>query len=245
MAIKEDDVVYLPMFEGSLINGKMRSLADKRPASNTSGQQEISYCEANGKGWQLDDWSNTAMVEDLLILIGKTTDVQAKYGRGHDSGGSSLLTTGTLKNKGEFWGANSSDGSKAVKFFWLENYYSDRWDRKQGMVTNGSTHICVKMYPPYNINGTGYIDTGIVPSGSSGSYIKTTDISEYGNLPKTLGGASDKYQPDGCLYSPGCFLLFGGECFRGLFCGCAFALDSGVDAAYGSAGGSPSFKKAS
>lgn len=247
--MKENDVVYLPMFKGYVdSNGKMRSLADKRPESNTTGTQEIDYCKANGAGWQLDDWSNTAMVEDLLMLLGKTTDVQKKYGRGHDSGGSSassFLTTGTLKNKGEFWGANSSDGSKAIKFFWLENYYADRWDRKQGMITNGSTHICVKMYPPYDVNGTGYIDTGIVPSGSSGSYIKTTDVSEYGNLPKTLNGSSDKYQPDGCWYSSGCFLLFGGFCGGGLVCGCAFDLDFGVGAANWGLGGSPSFKKAS
>lgn len=243
--MKENDVVYLPMFEGSLINGKMRSLADKAPTGSTSGTQEIDYCKANGAGWQLDDWSNTAMVEDLLMLLGKTTDVQKKYGRGHDTGTSSLLTTGTLKNKGEFWGANSSDGSKAVKFFWLENYYADRLDRKQGMVTNGSTHICVKMYPPYDVNGTGYIDTGIVPSGSYGSYIKTTDVSEYGNLPKTLNGSSDKYQPDGCWYFSGCFLFFGGSCYDGLACGCAFHLCFGVGAADWSRGGSLSFKKTS
>ena len=75
--MKENDVVYLPMFEGYVdSNGKMRSLADKAPTSSTSGTQEIDYCKANGAGWQLDDWSNTAMVEDLLMLLGKTTDVQ-------------------------------------------------------------------------------------------------------------------------------------------------------------------------
>ena len=243
--MKENDVVYLPMFEGTVINGKMRSLADKAPTGGTSGTQEIDYCKANGAGWQLDDWSNTAMVEDLLMMLGKTTDVQKKYGRGHDTNTSSLLTTGTLKSKGEFWGANLSDGLKAVKFFWLENYYADRWDRKQGMVTNGSAHICVKMYPPYDVNGTGYIDTGIVPSGGSGSYIKTTDVSEYGNLPKTLNGSSDKYQPNGCWYSSGCFLLFGGSCLVGLFCGCAFDLIVGFGDAGWDAGCSPSFKKKS
>ena len=114
--MKENDVVYLPMFEGSLINGKMRSLADKAPADNTSGTQEIDYCKANGAGWQLDDWSNTAMVEDLLMLLGKTTDVQKKYGRGNDSS-RSLLTTGTLKSKGEFWGANHQTGQRLLNSF--------------------------------------------------------------------------------------------------------------------------------
>ena len=133
----------------------------------------------------------------------------------------------------------------SLKFFWLENYYGDRWDRKQGIVTNDSSHICVKMYPPYDVYGTGYIDTGIVPSGASGSYIKTTNVSEYGNLPKTLDGSSNKYQPDGCWYDSGGFLLFGGCCDSGLFCGCTFYLNDGVRRTVWDTGGSPSFKKTS
>ena len=44
-----------------------------------------------------------------------------------------------------------------------------QWERIAGLVTNGSTHPCVKMEKPYNTAGTGYTDLGYALGGTSGS----------------------------------------------------------------------------
>lgn len=239
MAMKENDVVYLPMFEGSLINGKMRSLADKTPAVYTTGAQEVAACEANGKGWQLDDWSNTQMVKDLLILLSKSTNVQAKYGRGNCST-SSVMSTGTTKSKGEFCGSNASN--KAVKFLWIENWYADRFDRRYGCVTDSSRNIKVKMYPPYNTDGTGY-DIVKNYSNNFDGYVKTTTINEYGEFPEAGGGSESTGLCSFARVYPGLFCLWGGS--YGVGGGCGFYLNLYIAFSYSSSdiGGSPSFKK--
>lgn len=238
----EIDKIYLPMFEGSVINGKMRSIAGVAPTSNTTGAQEISYCAAKGAGHQLDDWANTMMVENLLFLIGKSTDVQKTYGNGHYSGGtsaSSLLQTGTLKNKGMFWG---STGNVAVKVFWLENYYGDRWDRKYGCVTDANGQVLVKMFPPYNTDGSGYTATGVTPTGTSGGYISKTKLGDFGDIPTEVNGSETTNIPDGCWFAAGCFLVWGGGCDCGLHVGVAFSVYNAVSHSNWLSGGSPAYK---
>lgn len=227
------------MYEGSLINGKMRSLADKTPAVNTTGAQEVTACEANGKGWQLDDWSNTQMVKDLLILLSKSTNVQAKYGRGNCSA-SSVMSTGTTKSKGEFCGSSASN--KAVKFLWIENWYADRCDRKYGCVTDGSRNVKVKMYPPYNTDGTGY-DIAKNYSGNFNGWIKTTTINEYGEWPEANGGSETTGLCDYASVFPGYFCLWGGYYSDGGLCGFYLYLIYAFSESYSRFGGSPSFKK--
>ena len=117
------DKIYLPMFEGSEINGKLRSLANQSPSSNTTFERENELAEANGVGWSIDSAFSWKLIENLLILLSKSTNSQEFFGNGHNANGTKaadLLKTGLLKDKGMFWGSNvSSDG--AVKVFWLES----------------------------------------------------------------------------------------------------------------------------
>lgn len=220
----ELDVIYLPMFEGSSVSGKVRSIAGQTPMNTQTGATEKTQIEANGAGWQFDDWINAQMITHLLFLIGKSTDLQATFGNGHYTGGtaaSSLLATGTLKNKGMFYGTN---GNVAVKFFWLENYYGDRWDRKYGVVYTTGGKILAKPYPPYNETGSGYTDTGLTITGTSGGYISKTKMTDIGEFPITVSGSETTYQPDGCWFSTAQlnFLIWGAPCNAGLHVGAAF-----------------------
>lgn len=220
----ELDTIYLPMFEGSSVSSKVRSIAGQTPMNSQTGATEKTQIEANGAGWQFDDWIDKQMITHLLFLIGKSTDLQATFGNGHYTGGSqasNLLATGTLKNKGMFYGTS---GNVAVKFFWLENYYGDRWDRTYGVVYTTSGKIMTKPYPPYNIDGTGYTNTGITIAGTSGGYIKKTKMTEYGEFPIDVSGSETTYQPDGCWFSTAQlnFLLWGAVCTHGLRVGAAF-----------------------
>lgn len=225
---EELDAIYMPMFEGSSNNGKVRSIAGQTPMNTQPGATEKTQIEANGAGWQFDDWMNAEMITDLLYLIGKSTGLQETFGNGHYTGGSQashLLQTGTLKNKGMFYGTS---GNVAVKFFWLENYYGDRWDRKYGVFYNTSGHILVKPYPPYTIDGTNCIDTGMTITGTNGGYISKIKMTEYGGFPIVVSGSETTFFPHGGWFSTAQlnFLVWGADCIDDRRVGAAFHVDT-------------------
>ena len=217
------DNVYYNMFEGSSVNSKVRSIAGQAPMNTQTGATEQTQIQANGAGWQFGDMSTIELLRDILTLLGKSTNSQAVYGRGHDTGGSSassLLTTGTKKDKGMFSCTNSND---AVKVLWIENFWGDRWDRTYGAVYTKTGKLMIKPNPPYNTTGLGYTDTGITFSGTSGGYINETKTTEYGTFPVKASGSETTYECDGLWWAtadPG-FLSFGGSCYIGGSCGFA------------------------
>ena len=215
------DEVYLPMFEGSSVNSKVRSIAGQTPMNNQAGATEKTQIEANGSGWQFDDHANRELIRDVLTLLGKSTNGDAVYGAGHNTGGTgagSLLTTGTKKDKGMFSCSNNND---AVKVLWLENYWGDRWDRCYGAIYDTEGKIKIKMNPPYNTDGAGYDNTGVTIGGTSGGYISVTKMTEYGMLPVTVSGSETTYEADGCWFNTtqSNFLMRGGDCRDGAQCG--------------------------
>ena len=232
-SVKRDGTIsktwYYPMFEGSVANNKLRSLSGKTPMNSNAGSTEINCADNVGPAASIVPWCKVSAVSAMLLMIGKSTNVQNTFGYGHYTGGSeagSLLATGGTLTKGQFYGTN---GNTYLKVFYIENFYGDRWDRIFGLVTNSSMHILAKMTPPYNTTGDGYAGTGVVPFGSSGGYIKETYISETGIIPKTVGGASDStYWADGCWYDADCFALFGGGCTNGFLVGLAVNLNNAL-----------------
>lgn len=210
------DHIFLAMFEGSLTSSKVRSLKGQSVMNSQTGANELTYAKANGTLWSTRSWSHHNLINMLLVLLFKSTNLQAKLGNGHYTGGSQashLLTTGTISDKGQFYGTS---GNVAMKCFHIENYYGDQWERIEGCVTNGSTHICIKETPEYNTAGTGYTDTGIVPSGTSGGYINSEQGFAYGVVPKTASGSDSTYTPDGLWYAASCYAIVGGSCGIGL-----------------------------
>ena len=61
-----------------------------------------------------------------------------------------------------------------VKVFGIEGFWGNVWEGMAGLIFN--TKIKVKMTPPYNFDGAGYIDTGIIPSGTSGGYVSSASV---------------------------------------------------------------------
>ena len=221
------DYIFMSMFEGSLTSSKVRSLKGQSVMNSQTGANELTYAKANGTLWSTRSWSQHNLINMLLVLLFKSTNLQATLGNGHYSGGSQashLLTTGTISDKGQFYGTS---GNVAMKCFHIENYYGDQWERIEGCVTNGSTHILIKETPEYNTSGTGYTDTGIVPSGTSGGYISAEQGFAYGVVPKTASGSDSTYTPDGLWFAASCYALVGGRCNGGLLVG-PFALDLGT-----------------
>ena len=151
----------------------------------------------------------------LLVLVGKSLNCQAVFGRGLTNGGKSAIDSyvaGTLDDKGLFWGVTGNNGKNAVKVFGMENYWGCIMHTVAGMVavydaTTDSKTIKIKLthsnidgtdVSSFNSTGYGYIDTGVEMSNTTMYiYISKMKYFDKGYLPlRTTGGSSTKYYSD-------------------------------------------------
>lgn len=109
----------------------LQSLNGRAHANNVNGYVE----------WQLEVFADRQLIDALIMLIGKSANVTSVFGNGlyGQSGSAQELlesyTTGTLNDKGLFWGDTSS-GDNAVKIFGMEN-----WWGLQSRVVNGILYV--------------------------------------------------------------------------------------------------------
>ena len=154
-----------------------------------------------------------------------------------------LLQTGTMNTKGLFWG--ESTGNSGVKIFGMENFWGNQWRRTAGIIlANGITKA--RLTPPYNTDGSGYKTiTSVVPSGTSGGYIKDIIFTKDGFAPSVASGSESTYYCDGLWYNNEiiAFALFGGALAGGRRCGSLYvALGNAPSDADWGLGASPSYK---
>lgn len=227
--VREDgshaEKLYYPMFGGSYDGTRLRSLAGQTLMYNTNASTEIARAKANGDGWNIGSWSRRNLLNCMLKLMSKTDNSQAAFGQGQTTGyvddasvNYGHLPTGTLKDKGQFYGYN--DTTHEVKVFFIEKWWGNRWDRILGlMMVQGE--ILAKMTPPYNLTGNGFDKVGIKFEGQSNGYQKATKSSEYGRLPASVGGSSSTYTCDYFWWNAGitAVALVGGSCHAGENCG--------------------------
>lgn len=169
--------------------------------------QEMSYAKANGTDYNTEVFCDFQLISFLLILMGKSTDVQSVYGLGMSENSwdeSLLLQSGTMNTKGLFWGENT--GKAGVKVFGMENFYGNQWRLTLGLILDHSTikykltesTIDGSTATSYNTDGSGYISVSdSAPVGTSGGYIKFMKFTADGMFPKEVIGSSNTYFPDG------------------------------------------------
>ncbi|MBS6194258.1 MAG: hypothetical protein KH828_01575 [Clostridiales bacterium] len=227
--VREDgshaDKLYYPMFGGSYDGTRIRSIAEQALMYNTNATTEITRAKANGEGWNIGSWSKRNLLNCMLKIMSKTDNSQAAFGQGQTSGyvddasqNYGHLPTGTLKDKGQFFGYN--DTTHEVKVFYIEKWWGNRWDRINGMLMVGG-EILAKMTPPYNLTGAGFDKVGIKFTGKNNGYQKETKSSGFGRIPKTLGGSSSTYTCDYFSHNDEitAVALVGGYCNVGANCG--------------------------
>lgn len=252
----EVDHFYTPIYNGSVVDGVMRSMSGLAVTQSLAGGAtgEINAAKGNNKDsnvcWFIEVLADRILINFLLILMGKSTDTQTVFGRGLDSGSQAALTayrTGALDASGMFFGY--SDGSHGMKVFGMENYWAAQWRRHAGFVKVGAAEKIKLTYGQqdgstvdgYNTDGSGYIDIGVTPGGSSGGYISEMAFNEYGAFPKTMSGSATTHFCDACWFNNGAttYALFGGTSYGGLACGAFYSsLNVGagnVDWPYGAA----------
>ncbi len=242
--------LYLPMFKGSYVDGKLRSLAKQYWQNNADVQgteAEWNAAAACGTGWQTWDWAKREYLSDLMTFITKSTDWKNKFGRGvtnrstsnnnkydgQPTGGycssSGDLTTWTADYHGQFYGvASTTSDKKHVTAFYVEDPYGNRWERTPGLELYNNVYRA-KMSPPYALTDSAsraeYDNLGI--SAPAEGWFKTASTSMHGSVPVAVGASETTGY---CSYfyknASGVRLaLFGGACGSGGGCGRCVFLD--------------------
>lgn len=205
---KKIDHFYTPIYFGSSVSGKMRSISGQSNSVSTTADVEISLARANGDAWYTEVLADRLLIQDLLVMMAKTTECQTAFGFGrckYDS--SDAIGQGTLDKKGMFWGSN--DRTSGVKVFGMENWWGNIWRRTAGWILNKGVQK-VKLTQgtkdgstasDYNIDGSGYLTVAnATPSGSFGGYISSMKPEAFGRLPVTTSGSSSTYEADGMWF---------------------------------------------
>lgn len=190
--------MYLPMFGGSYDGLRLRSISGRTLTSNTTMQTEFNYAAANGAGWTVIPWCRRNLINCLLLIMGKSEDSRALFGKGNAEGLDNALSTGTLNNKGQFYGY--SDEIHQVKIFHIEKWWGDRSDRIAGLISNRG-RVKVRMIPPYNTAGDRYINT-IIDLPESNGWQKNTLMTNVGRYPITVGATLYTYESAYVWVSP-------------------------------------------
>ena len=188
---------------------------------------EINYAKANGSDWYTEVLADRLLIQDLLVMMGKSTDCQTVFGSGR-SDTNSAVNTGTMNSRGMFWGSNN--GTDGVKVFGMEHLWGNLWRRTAGwMNVNGTQKVKLtrgthdgSTATDYNTDGNGYISvSGATPSGTSGGYISSMKTEAYGRIPVKASGSSSTYEADGLYYSNSgtMYALVGGYWPNDLPCG--------------------------
>lgn len=174
---QDRDYFYYGAYEGYNLSSRLRSLSGKTITPNVSYNDWITYASNNNAACTIETLYKRCYILGLLMLVCKSRGIQAVVGSGRIASNSSAIATGTMNAQGLFYG--TSDTTKGVKVFGIENFWGNMHKWMAGLVTMSTTGLLgVKKCAPYSASGSGYtsITTGF---GTGGGYL--TDCSSYDN----------------------------------------------------------------
>lgn len=158
--------------------------------------------------------SEHLLIQDLLIMMARTTDGQKAYGNGVVSGntGDILTQPGRGRGLGNTFSGSNENYNTDVVVFGMENWWGNRWRRVSGWIYDKGVQK-VKITPgtkdgstttEFNDTGEGYIPLSeSTISGQNSGYITKMKTFPWGRLPVELGyedGSSSKYECDTVAY---------------------------------------------
>ena len=199
--------VWIPMFYGSIVSDKMVSVSGTQPVYSKTTAQEKTAIDAFSSRAKFLGGAIINTIHDLLILWGKTSDIQDKYGYGNCYGYDASLspTYGVLANAvvggGQFYGTGSDDKKHLNKI--LHSVVLGSWQQWQRDPYTQSVNGRVYVSPNYKYDitspATTYKDTGIQLATASGNYPHKYAVAEkFGTIPvPPYGGTSSTGGCDG------------------------------------------------
>ena len=229
---KEIPHFYTPIFFGSKDgSNRLRSISGQSNFVSNTAQTEVTYAKNNGADiWYTEVLSDRELVNDLLTMMFKSTDLQATAGYGVCSA-SAAIAPGSMNTKGLFWGAG--DKTSGVKVFGMENWWGNIFRRIAGWCISGGTQK-VKLtrgtkdgttVGDYNFDGNGYKTISGVNLTRSG-YISKMKTEPFGRFPMEANGSTTTFEADQVWADSGngYYAYVGGRWSRDLLCGpfCAY-----------------------
>ena len=224
---KEIPHFYTPIFFGSKDgSNRLRSISGQSNFVSNTAQTEVTYAKNNGADiWYTEVLSDRELVNDLLTMMFKSTDLQATAGYGVCSA-SAAIAPGSMNTKGLFWGAG--DKTSGVKVFGMENWWGNIFRRIAGWCISGGTQK-VKLtrgtkdgttVGDYNFDGNGYKTISSVNLTRSG-YISKMKTEPFGRFPMEANGSTTTFEADQVWADSGngYYAYVGGGWGNDLYCG--------------------------
>lgn len=198
--IKPDGVTYADHFYTAIYKGyvdsndKIRSISGisktNIAVSDKTLSDAITSAKKNGTGWNVGTYGDRELITLLLVLISKSLNTSSKFGMGNVVyQGIKFHPTGSMNNKGLFWGKQTSTESdtSGVKVFGIEDYWGNGTLRVVGL-SNNTTYGGYSVKYAYGTSDgsstidyglTGYKTTNIKPdtSGSTSSLLRRMNFS--------------------------------------------------------------------
>ncbi len=230
---KEIPHFYTPIYFGSKdSSNRLRSISGQANIVSQTAQTEVQYAKANGADiWYTEVAADRFLIQDLLVMMFKSTDLQTKAGMGVVSA-SAAIAPGTMNTKGLFWG--NGDKTSGVKVFGMENWWGNIWRRTAGWMLVDTVHK-LKLtrgtkdgttVTDYNFDGSGYLNTSAKLTTSG--YISGMKTEKYGRLPIATSGSSTTFEADYAYHNSGTrYAVVGGRWGGGLVAG-PFVVGLGV-----------------
>lgn len=196
--------IYMTYYEHNAANPTLYatgnwSIYEKYPSNIRSAAKR------RGNRWGVDQLCDRLLIQDLLVMLCKSTNTQEKYGYGYTSTANTSFSDGGsgMDTKGLFWG--TKDGKKGVKVFGMNHLWGNCGRALDGLIlANGKLKAKFtagtkdgSTTSSYNEDGSGYIDLGISLNSTS-SYANAFYYSKYGCIPigTTSSSKSTTYYND-------------------------------------------------
>ena len=182
--------VWIPMFYGSIdSNGKMRSLSGMQPCYSKTTAQEHDAIVACGNRHVFYGGGIAKTIEDLEIMLGKSSNIQEVFGRGNCSGYDASLspTNGVKANAvvggGRFYGTDTGTAlNKAFHSIVLASFQQYMRD-PYWLLVDGEYKVSPNYV--YDVTGATYTATGVTIPASGGWFYPHfyQTIPHYGSVP--------------------------------------------------------------
>lgn len=161
----EMDHVWIPMFYGSTVDGKMRSLSGLQPDSNQSTSSQFNNISAFSDRAAFFGGPIVETIKDILFMLFRTTDIQSACGWGNSSGydSSSPPYYGVLPNAvvpgGKFYGTTDRKSLNKILHSIVIGSYSQYQRDPYLLCVNGYYKVSTDY--TYDLTGNAYVDTKI------------------------------------------------------------------------------------
>ena len=178
---KELEGVWLPMFYGSIVEDKMRSLSGLQPDYNKTTAAQKTAIDAVGNRAKFLGGAIVDTIADLLLMLGKNSNIQDVFGYGNCSGYDESLTPtmGVKQNAvvggGQFYATTDQKSLNKIFHSIVLGSYQQWMRDPYTLLVNGDYKVS-KNYA-YDVTGATYHNTGIV--------LPTTDQDKWTTPPTT------------------------------------------------------------